>query len=278
MPALGTSEPEPMSESHRPAEPDVLPGEDNPERLAAALGLRMRDPELLRLALTHRSVVHEWAGTVPGMPAPQSNERLEFLGDAILGAVVADELYRAFPDLPEGELTTRRAALVRAEQLVRWAREIDLGAYLYLAQGERVSESARDRMLAGAFEAVVGAIYLDRGWSGAKRFLRRFLGNNLESTVVSQEETNPKGRLQELAQERFREAPHYRVVRTEGPPHARRFTIEVSIAGRALATGAGGSKREAEQEAARLALERLAHDETDRSASVTRDAAHSSEM
>lgn len=233
------------------------PGEDNPERLAAALGITMRNPELLRLALTHRSVVHEWAGAVPGAPAPQSNERLEFLGDAILGAIVADELYRRFPEATEGELTARRAVLVRAEQLVRWAREINLGDYLYLAQGERVSASARDRMLAGAFEALVGAMFLDRGWSGAKRFLRPFLKRALSQAVASHEFANPKGRLQEIAQERFRQAPQYEVIRIEGPAHARRFTVQVSLAGRLVATGTGRSKRDAEQEAARLALEQL---------------------
>ncbi len=192
-----------------PAADDLAPapGEDNPERLAAALGITMRNPELLRLALTHRSVVHEWAGAVPGVPAPQSNERLEFLGDAILGAIVADELYRRFPEATEGELTARRAVLVRAEQLVRWAREINLGDYLYLAQGERVSGSARDRMLAGAFEALVGAMFLDRGWSGAKRFLRPFLKRALSQAVATHEHANPKGRLQEIAQVRFRQAP-----------------------------------------------------------------------
>jgi ribonuclease-3 len=233
------------------------PGEDNPERLAAALGITMRNPELLRLALTHRSVVHEWAAAVPGSPIPQSNERLEFLGDAILGAVVADLLYRTFPDASEGELTARRAALVRAEQLVRWAKEINLGEYLYLAQGERVSGSARDRMLAGAFEALVGAMFLDRGWSGAKRFLRPFLKRDLNRVIAAQEHANPKGRLQEIAQERFRQAPHYHVVRIEGPAHARKFTVEVSLAGQVLAVGTGRSKRDAEQEAARLALQRL---------------------
>lgn len=233
------------------------PAEDNPERLAAALGITMRNPELLRLALTHRSVVHEWAAAVPGGPVPQSNERLEFLGDAILGAVVADLLYRSFPDASEGELTARRAALVRAEQLVRWAKEINLGEYLYLAQGERVSGSARDRMLAGAFEALVGAMFLDRGWSGAKRFLRPFLKRDLTRVIAAQEHANPKGRLQEIAQERFRQAPHYQVVRIEGPAHARTFTVEVSVAGQVLAVGTGRSKRDAEQEAARLALQRL---------------------
>lgn len=237
-----------------------LPGEDNPERLAATLGLRFRDIGWLRLALTHRSVIHEWPVVVPDQPPPQSNERLEFLGDALLGAIVAEYLYRRYPDAPEGTLTARRVALVRAEQLVSWAREIDLGEYLYLGQGERITESARDRMLAGAFEAVVGAIAVDRGMREMKRFLRHFLERDTERILAGEAAANPKGRLQELLQERYRLAPDYRTVHAEGPAHARVFTAEVSIGGRALAVGTGGSKRDAEQEAARAALAHLAEE------------------
>jgi ribonuclease-3 len=233
---------------------EAAPGEDNPERLAEALGLRFRDIEVLRQALTHRSVVHDWAGAVTGLPAPLSNERLEFLGDAVLGLVVAEDLFAHFPEATEGDLTKRRVALVRAEQLVRWAREINLADYLYLGQGERVTEGARDRMLAGAFEALVGAIALDRGMREARRFLRRFLRRDRERILAEHESANPKGRLQEVLQERFRLAPAYRILRIEGPAHARVFTAEVSLAGRPLATGIGVSKRDAEQAAASAAL------------------------
>jgi ribonuclease-3 len=241
----------------RATKPEVglpAPGEDNPERLAEALGLRFRDIELLRQALTHRSVVHDWAGAVPGVPAPLSNERLEFLGDAVLGLVVAEDLFTHFPEATEGDLTKRRVALVRAEQLVRWAREINLAEFLYLGQGERVTEGARDRMLAGAFEALVGAIALDRGMREARRFLRRFLRRDRDRILAEHESANPKGRLQEVLQERFRLAPAYRILGIEGPAHARVFTAEVSLAGRPLATGLGVSKRDAEQAAASAAL------------------------
>jgi len=236
---------------------EPAPGEDNPERLAEALGLTFRDIEILRQALTHRSVVHDWAGAVAGLPAPLSNERLEFLGDAVLGLVVAEDLFARFPEATEGELTKRRVALVRAEQLVRWAREIDLADYLYLGQGEKVSESARDRMLAGAFEALVGAIALDRGMREARRFLRQFLRRDRDRIMAEHEHANPKGRMQEVLQERFRQAPSYRILHVDGPAHARAFTTEVSLGGRPLATGTGVSKRDAEQAAASAALARL---------------------
>src|SRR5262249_47685011 len=233
---------------------EPAPGEDNPERLAEALGLRFRNIEVLRQALTHRSVVHDWAGAVAGVPAPVANERLGLLGGAVLGLVVADDLFTHFPEASEGDLTKRRVALVRAEQLVRWAREIDLADYLYLGQGERVTEGARDRMLAGAFEALVGAIALDRGMREARRFLRRFLRRDRDRILAAHESANPKRRLQEVLQERFRLARAYRILGIEGPAHARVFTAEVTLAGRPLATGIGVSKRDAEQAAASAAL------------------------
>lgn len=233
--------------------------EERPERLAAALGLTFRDLGFLRLALTHRSVLHDWvgAGAIP-LPAG-SNERLEFLGDAILGAIVAEHLYASYPTADEGTLTGLRVTLVRAETLVAWAREIGLGDYLYLGQGERITAGARDRMLAGAFEALIGAIYLDQGSRATKRFLRRFLPDKNAPMVVPEEEANAKGLLQEVLQERFRLAPAYRMVTIEGPPHARVFTADVRAGDRVLGQGAAGSKRAAEQEAARVALSVLAN-------------------
>jgi ribonuclease-3 len=242
-----------------PTEPEEI--DDAPARLAAELGLTFKDLDLLRLALTHRSVLHDWAAAVPDSPPPpisrQSNERLEFLGDAVLSYVVADYLYHRYPDSPEGLLTSKRVALVRAERLVRWAREINLADYLYLGQGERVTEGARDRMLAGAFEAVIGALTIDRGLRETRRFLLRFIARDEAEMLAELGEANPKGRLQELLQERYRLPPVYRTLHEEGPAHARTFTAEVSIKGEALATGTGVSKREAEQAAATAALAAL---------------------
>ena len=236
--------------------------ESAPERLAAELGLVFKDIDLLRLALTHRSVVHDW-GDAMGDTAPppvdrRSNERLEFLGDAVLGYVVADYLYHKYPDSPEGLLTTKRVGLVRAERLVRWAREIGLQHYLYLGQGEKVSDNARDRMLAGAFEAVIGALTLDRGLREARKFLRRFIVRDEAAVLAELSEANPKGRLQEAVQEQYRMPPVYRTLKEEGPAHAKIFTAEVSIEGKRLGVGSGASKRDAEQAAATAALAKLA--------------------
>lgn len=241
-------------------------GSDNAARLARLLRFRFRDLGLLRTALTHRSILHEVAqsGDASASTAALTNERLEFLGDAVLGAVAAEYLYALDPNADEGQLTRRRVALVRAETLVRWAREIDLGAYLYLGSGERPGEGARDRMLAGAFEAVIGAIALDRGFGAARKFLMRLLEQDAPEILAESEDlANPKGRLQELLQERYRRAPEYETVAAEGPDHARTFVVEARFDDRVLGRGAGGSKREAEQAAAAEALATLTDDHTE---------------
>jgi ribonuclease III len=247
----------PRKIAHPPTVPTetVQPVDDRPERLAAALGLTFADIELLRTALTHRSVLHDWTSAAPGLTPPQSNERLEFLGDAYLGVIVAEYLYNHDEDAPEGVLTSRRVSLVRAERLVSWAREINLGDYLYLGQGERVTEGVRDRMLAGAFEALIAAITLDQGLNAARTFLNRFLDRDMRSLPGEEELANPKGRLQEILQDRYRVGPVYRTIKIEGPDHSRTFTAEVLLNGRSLGTGQGGSKRDAEQAAAQVALE-----------------------
>lgn len=234
--------------------------DERPFELASALDLPMNNPALLRLALTHRSILHEWAASDSDHPLPHSNERLEFLGDAYLGMIVAEELFHRAPDAQEGELTSWRVSLVRAERLVSWAREIKLGSYLYLGSGERITEGARDRMLAGAFEALIGAIALDSGLEAAHRFVLRFVDRDLAGVLARKEHANPKGQLQELLQDRFRIGPSYRIVRLEGPDHARQFTAEARIFDHALGQGEGASKRDAEQAAAKNALTRIAVD------------------
>jgi len=235
--------------------------ESAPERLAASLGLAFRNIDLLRLALTHRSVAQDWPSAAADFAPPpvdrRSNERIEFLGDAVLGYVVADYLYHKYPESPEGLLTTKRVSLVRAERLVQWAREIGLADYLYLGQGERVSANARDRMLAGAFEAVIGALTIDRGLREARAFVRRFIERDEAEMLAGLPEANPKGRLQEVVQEQYRTPPVYATLHEEGPAHARTFTAEVSINGERLGIGTGASKREAEQAAATAALAAL---------------------
>jgi ribonuclease III len=233
----------------------------NPARLLEKLGIQGRNHDLYRAALTHRSaagIVH----TGEDRPAGESNERLEFLGDAILGAIVAEELYRRFPEEPEGILTRRRAAVVRTEQLAVWAAELGLIDYLYMAPGERASESGRDRILAGAYEALIGAMYLDRGLSVARKFIYAQLRRDIETIVHESATANPKGRLQELTQNLYQRAPIYRTLSAEGPAHARHFTVEVRFGSQVLAQGEGASKRSAEESAASAALDRIADEGT----------------
>lgn len=228
--------------------------------LARALGLTFRDPNLLRLALTHRSVAHEIRAADPihaEGPATRSNERLEFLGDAVLGYLVAADLYSRFPDAPEGDLTSRRVALVRGERLVGWARAINLGDYIYLAQSEKISASNRDRILSGAFEAFIGAIVLDNGIDAAAEFVSRFLEGDVAGSLDEGLAANPKGRLQEVVQDRYRQPPVYQIIDETGPDHARTFTAEVMVNGLSAGVGVGDSKRLAEQAAAGQALDRL---------------------
>ena len=239
------------------------PTEQTAPAFAAHAGLTFQQIEPLRLALTHRSILHDWAAA--GLSAVhlgrllQSNERLEFLGDAMLGAIVAEELYGRFPDADEGTLTSDRVALVRSETLVRWARAMDLGSYLVLGNGERISESPRDRILAGAFEALVGAITIDQGLERARGFVRQFLRHEAAQLVGQHQiDSNPKGHLQELLQERFAIQPDYETIAESGPDHDKTFTVDVRLHGDRIGTGSGVSKRAAQQDAARDALRTLA--------------------
>ena len=242
--------------------PAIVPFADpeRPAHLAARLGISIHNPAFLQTALTHRSVLNEWGAANPDAPLPDSNERLEFLGDAFLGLIVAEELFNEQPDAQEGDLTSWRVAFVRAERLVSWAREIDLGDYLYLGTGERITTGARDRMLAGAFEALIGAIALDSGLEAARAFVLRFVHRDMAEVIHHTEQPNPKGTLQELLQQHFRTGPTYRIVAIEGPDHARTFTAEVVFREQSLGQGQGGSKRDAEQAAAADAIARIRAD------------------
>lgn len=219
--------------------------------------IRANDPEIFRTALTHRSAAGEhWKDPNDG-PSPISNERLEFYGDAILGAVVAEYLYRTYPDASEGVLTRRRSALVRAEQLTAWANELQLQDYLYLAQSERIAGAGRDRLLAGAFEAMIGAMAIDQGIEFVVAFIRQLLERDAARVLADVKFANPKGRLQELTQNRYQSAPTYHILSLEGPAHQRTFQVEVRFGDIPLATGVGSNKRAAEEQAAALALDRI---------------------
>ncbi len=219
------------------------------------LGYTFRDSDLLRLALTHPSYAHEH---------PQEggeshhNQRLEFLGDAVLDFLVAAWLYERFPDLPEGTLTRLRATLVCTESLARLARDLRVGEALRLGRGEEEHGGRnRDANLCDAMEALAGALYLDAGLERLWTLLRPWFEQTLEHILATRSYIDAKSRFQEWAQAEARLTPTYRIVREEGPDHAKVFTAQVLLDGEVVGEGVGRSKRAAEQAAAEVALARL---------------------
>lgn len=216
------------------------------------LGFRFRDENLLRLALTHPSIAHE-----SGM-ASAHNQRLEFLGDAILGVVLARELYEKFSDANEGALTKSRAKLVNAAALAGHGGGLNLGAHLILSRGEEnTGGRTRASALADAFEALVGAIFLDGGFEAARDFIMREFAADFEQLDEPTGIENPKGELQELLQASSPVAPEYRLISASGADHEREFECAVQHGGVELARGRGKSKKAAESEAALAALKIL---------------------
>ncbi len=223
------------------------------EHLERGLGVSLSDGDLLRLAVTHRSFAFE-AGGLP------TNERLEFLGDAVLGLVVTDFIYRRFPDEPEGRLAKLRAAVVNSAALAQVARRLALGDVVLLGRGEVLSGGRdKDSILADTLEAVIGAVYLDRGITVAAEAVERLFAPLVEELASSHASLDYKTSLQEYTAAHLETLPVYDVTE-EGPDHDKRFTAEVLIAGVARGTGHGRSKKEAEQAAAREAYTQLAHD------------------
>ncbi len=216
------------------------------------LGCQFRDENLLRLALTHPSVAHE-----SGEPTAH-NQRLEFLGDAVLQLVLTHELYEKFPAFDEGPLTKARAKLVNRRTLAEHARALDLGAHLIFSRGEE-THGGRERAstLADAFESLLGAIFLDGGFDAAREFILREFSAAFGKLNVPPTIENPKGELQELLQARSPEAPEYHVVSATGPDHDRVFECIVQHDGVELARGSGKSKKAAESDAALAALKKL---------------------
>ncbi len=224
------------------------------DSLQQSLGVTFHDSGLLRLALTHSSLLNELPGTIP-----ECNERLEFLGDAVLGMAIAEELYARFPDQQEGALTSMRANIVQGETLAKAARRLDLGSHLLMGAGEAGTGGRnRDSNLAATFEAVVGAIFLDQNYEAARAFCLRVLDEEISSARTATSPRHPKSELQELVQGRQLPTPRYRIIEMSGEPHAPTFTAEVLVDGAVLGFGSGRSKSLAEQEAARAALEALA--------------------
>ena len=220
------------------------------EALEEKLGYRFANRALLENALTHSSYANE--NRAKGV---QSNERLEFLGDSVLGMVVADYLYRTHPDLPEGDLTRTRAALVCEESLAEVAQVLELGAYLKLGKGEEAGGGrTRPSITADAVEAVLAAVYLDGGIGSARKLIQRFILDKEEEKSASRDY---KTALQELVQRESGQVLQYHLTGEEGPDHDKRFFVEVTLNGAPIGAGQGRSKKEAEQMAAQAAIEKL---------------------
>ena len=219
----------------------------------AHLGIFFNNKSLLKQALAHSSYLNE----NPGFSLP-SNERLEFLGDAILNFMVAEKLYAEFLELSEGELTAIRASLVCREALAEFASSLKLGDYLLLGRGEEASKGrVKQSNLANAMEALIGAIYLDQGLAKVKDFVLEKIKPAVEKTKAGKFAPNYKALLQEFIQGKKKLAPSYQIVEISGPDHDRQFTVEVTIESEVLGRGTGSSKRAAETEAARFAWEKL---------------------
>jgi ribonuclease-3 len=221
------------------------------EALDRALGIAFDDPDLRRAALTHRSYAFEHGLDL-------TNERLEFLGDSVLGLVVTDMAYRSFPSMPEGQLAKLRAAIVNMQALADVARSLALGGVVLLGRGEELSGGReKPSILADALEAVCGAVYLDQGLDVARSLIERLFRPRMEAYTRGEGDRDHKTMLQELASQEIRSMPEYRL-QERGPDHEKEFTATVYLAGEAMGRGSGRSKKEAEQQAARQAYDAIA--------------------
>lgn len=220
--------------------------------LEAQIGYQFKDNRLLLLAFTHRSFINEYRE-----PGAEHNERLEFLGDSVLGLLIAEHLYRNKPDTPEGALSHIRSRLVQAETCAAWLSKLHVAHALLLGKGERMGDHrGRESIHADLFEAIIGAIFLDGGFEAAKDFLFNHFTQEIQE-LISHPGRNFKAELQDYAQRQFQQTPVYTVEFETGPDHNKSFIIEVSIAGLPVGKGQGNSKKEAQQAAAQDALSRI---------------------
>ena len=230
---------------------NLLSAVKNLSTLEQNLGVVFSNKDLLRQALTHRSYLNENPDFALG-----HNERLEFLGDAVLELIVTEELYARFPDKPEGELTSFRAALVNANMLADVCSALDVNDFLLLSRGEaKDTGRARQYILANAFEAIMGAIYLDQHYEVSKSFIHRVLFPHLKEVLEKKLYKDPKSLFQEMAQEHAGITPTYEVVREWGPDHDKHFVVGIFLGAELVAEGEGISKQTAQEDAARKALE-----------------------
>ena len=219
--------------------------------LETAIGYQFRNITLLQNALSHSSYANErWHDSL------KSNERLEFLGDSVLGMLVADHLYRTFPNRPEGELTRMRADMVCEKTLAKVANQLGLGQHLLLGRGEELGGGrSRESILADAVESVIAACYLDGGMDAAVQFIQKFILVNVPTNKL--QNTDYKTALQELVQQKKNQTLAYRLVGESGPDHDKEFRVELTLNNEVVGVGIGSSKKRAEQAAARQALEKL---------------------
>ena len=229
------------------------------EELERILGLEFADKSLLQRALTHRSYLNEHPDF-----AFEDNERLEFLGDAVLDFLTGEYLYHRFPEMREGPLTSLRSALVRRETLARFARHLGLGSHLMMGHGEADS-GGRDRpaILCAAFEALVGALYLDQGLDAVQQLVEPMIEPEVARTLRAHLGKDAKSQLQEIAQGQRQQTPRYATIAEHGPDHAKEFTVQVTIGGKVYGRGTGKSKQRAAQKAAQAALEVLKLEEAE---------------
>ncbi|MFA5021759.1 MAG: ribonuclease III [Patescibacteria group bacterium] len=221
-------------------------------QLEKRVKIKFKNSDLLKQAFVHRSYINE----NPGFGI-NHNERMEFLGDAVLELVVTEYLYQNYPN-PEGELTNWRASLVNSQMLSKIAKKIDLEAYLYLSKGEAkdTNSKARNYILANAFEALIGSIYLDQGYQVAEQFIHTFLLPELPHILSNQLYLDPKSKFQEIAQEKLGITPTYNVIKESGPDHAKKFQVGVYLDQELIATASGSSKQEAQVKAAAVGLKK----------------------
>lgn len=221
----------------------------NKDNLQNKLGLKFKNLQLLHKALVHRSYLNE-------SNEPESNERLEFLGDAVLEFIVSKELFTTFPNLQEGELTSLRANLVNTDSLALSARELTLGRVIYMSRGEEKGGGRENNtLLANCFEALIGALFLDQGIGGAEKVIKKFILVRTQKAMENLKDA--KSLLQEKVQAKGERAPIYKILEQSGPDHAKTFIVGVFVDEKELARGNGKSKQEAEQAAASAALENL---------------------
>ncbi len=217
------------------------------------LSLNFNNLNLLKRALTHRSYLNE----NPFWKKIGDNERLEFLGDAVLGFLVAEYLYEKLPQVKEGELTFLKSALTNEKFLLEVAKELELKRYLLLSKGEKGKTHDSDSFLADSVEALIGAIYLDKGLKAAKKFVKKYIFSKLKQIIADQSYRDPKSLLQEKTQLLFKTLPTYHLKESWGPPHQKKFRVELYIKNKFLAEGVGTSLKEAESKAAEKALKLL---------------------